>query len=79
MPQSGVLFLLPRVSARSVLVKIACRNKLTTQKGNPADLLNVLIWSHSFPVIMHPCGEEDGKKLLMFEKRGRKPCILFDF
>lgn len=39
---------LARVSVHSVLVKIACRNKLCTQKGNPADLLNVLIRSQFF-------------------------------
>lgn len=72
MPQSRVLLLWPWVSAHSVLVKIACRNKLCTQKGNPADLLNVLIRSHSSSVIIHQCGENDRQKLHQFKRKGKK-------
>lgn len=72
MPQSRVLLLWPCVSAHSVLVKIACRNKLCTQKGNPADLLNVLIRSHSSSVIIHQCGEDVRQKLHQFKRKGKK-------
>lgn len=72
MPQSRVPLFWPWVSAHSVLVKIACRNKLCTQKGNPADLLNVLIRSHSSSVIIHQCGEDDRQKLHQFKRKRKK-------
>ena len=79
MPQSRVLLLWPRVSAHSVLVKIACRNKLWTQKGNPADLLNVPIRSHSSSVIIHQCGKDDRQNLHQFKRKREESSFLVDF
>ena len=80
MLQIRVLLLGPRVSTRSALVKLACRNKLCSQKGNPADRLNVLNWSHASPVIIHLC-RGDNIKLHLFRMKGKKTpvCLLFDF
>lgn len=78
MPQSRVL-LWPRVSAHSVLVKIACTNKLCTQKGNPADLLNVVIRSHSSSVIIHQCGKDDGQKTASIERKRKKALSLISY
>lgn len=78
MPQSRVLQW-PRVSAHSVLVKIACTNKLCTQKGNPADLLNVVIRSHSSSVIIHQCREDDRQKLHQFKRRRKKALSLISY
>lgn len=78
MPQTTVL-LWPWVCAHSVLVKIACRNKLCTQKENPADLLNVVIRSHSSSVIIHQCGEDDRQKLHQFKRKEKKALSLLWF